>query len=354
MQRQPALDQLRALAMLAGVGFHAALAYSPLARPYFPTADGIGSAWVDAVIWWLHLWRMPLFFLISGVLTALLVRSRGLAGLWASRWRRIGLPLLLLAPPLLWTMQALTLHAAVQVAQPSPVLRWVREALAAGHAMPLPGPSHLWFLLYLLWFSLLLWVARLWVPPSWVRALRALPARRLLLALPLALAPLLAAVPAPHPAPESWLPQLWALALFGLFFAWGYVQPPQPARPGRWLVAGWLVYLPYLALLGQDGSAAWLLRALAGAAASVWCTAALFALGQRWLAQPRAWLMPWARASFWIYLVHLPLLLALQYAGLDLSAPWGLKWLAAVGLVLVLGRLSHRWLVQTTPLRRWV
>src|SRR3546814_2774664 len=52
------MDHLRALAMLAGVFFHAALAYSPVMNGFFPTADRQTSVWVDAVVWGLHLVRM--------------------------------------------------------------------------------------------------------------------------------------------------------------------------------------------------------------------------------------------------------------------------------------------------------
>ena len=60
------MDHLRALAMLAGVLFHAALAYSPLMSGVFPTADRQNSVWVDVVVWGLHLVRMPLFFFVAG------------------------------------------------------------------------------------------------------------------------------------------------------------------------------------------------------------------------------------------------------------------------------------------------
>lgn len=52
--------------MLAGVLFHAALAYSPLTSRVSPTADRQHSAWVDVVEWGPHLVRMPLFFLVAG------------------------------------------------------------------------------------------------------------------------------------------------------------------------------------------------------------------------------------------------------------------------------------------------
>src|SRR3546814_6330862 len=69
------MDHLRALAMLAGVFFHAALAYSPVMNGFFPTADRQTSVWVDAVVWGLHLVRMPLFFLVAGFFAAWVIRS---------------------------------------------------------------------------------------------------------------------------------------------------------------------------------------------------------------------------------------------------------------------------------------
>ena len=60
------LDNLRALAMFAGVLFHASLAYSPLMHPFWVTADRGQWVGVDIAVWFLHLFRMPLFFVIAG------------------------------------------------------------------------------------------------------------------------------------------------------------------------------------------------------------------------------------------------------------------------------------------------
>ena len=54
--RVHALDHLRALAMLAGVLFHAALAYSPLLHPWWPAADRQHSPVVDALVEWGAQW----------------------------------------------------------------------------------------------------------------------------------------------------------------------------------------------------------------------------------------------------------------------------------------------------------
>jgi glucan biosynthesis protein C len=121
------LDNLRAIAMLAGVLFHAALAYSPLAHPVFPTADRDNAAIVDWVIWFVHLFRMPLFFFLAGYFTAMQVERRGMAAMVGHRALRIGLPFVLFAPLIHVTMDWLTFHAVETSDHPSPLLAWSRS-----------------------------------------------------------------------------------------------------------------------------------------------------------------------------------------------------------------------------------
>jgi len=357
-QRLHALDNLRALAMLAGVLFHALLAHSPLARPYWPAADTGNAPLVDLLIWWLHLFRMPLFFLIAGYFAAQAVQRHGLAGMLRSRWRRIALPLLLLGPLLLGLMTLATGWALRHVEQPSPLLRWIRQVIADGIELPAPGIAHLWFLYYLLLFALLVWVARQLVPPAWSAALRRLGPIPLLLGLPPLLALPMLSVTAPHPAPESWLPQLWALAHYGLFFALGYLMQGSDllARCARWLPAFGLgsvvAYAIYLGLLGKPS---WHpLAALAGSGVALWTSLACLLLAQRWLDRAQGLLRYLTQAAYWTYLLHLPVLLALQYALLDVDWVWPLKLALALGLTLAVCLASYQLLVRHTPLRRYL
>ncbi len=357
-ERLHALDNLRALAMLAGLLFHALLAYSPLARPYWPAADTGNAQAVDLLIWWLHLFRMPLFFLIAGFFAAHSVQQRGLGGMLRSRWRRIALPLLLLGPPLLLLLREATDWALREVERPSPLLRWIREVLPKDQPLPVVGFSHLWFLYYLLLFSLLVWVARQLLPPAWSAALRRLGPGALLLGLPPLLALPMLSVPAPHPAPESWLPQLWAMGHYGLFFALGYLLRGSEllarCRPWLpWLLLGSaLAYVPYFGLLGQAG---WHpLVALAGACVALWMSLACLLLAQRWLDRAQGLLRYLTQSAYWTYLLHLPVLLALQYALLDVAWAWPLKFAFALVLTLAVCLLSYQLLVRHTPLRRFV
>lgn len=359
------LDNLRALAMLAGVLFHAALAYSPLLQPLFPTADRDNSVVVDVFAWWLHLFRMPLFFVIAGYFCARLIQQRGMAGMFRNRLLRIALPFLLCWPLLHLSLQALTLHAAANVVQPSPLLLLIRGLMQSDGGLPQmpPGTGHLWFLYYLMLFYVWVWVARSLELDGWAARIRALSPAWIVGVLPLLLVPALASVSAPHPAPESVLPQFWALGYYGPFFAFGYLMQGTPAlaerlhRPGPWLLAGGIVfYGVWLWMIERNAhspaaTASWPL-ALLEAYISVWMTAACLVFGRRLLDRPARLLRPLADAAYWTYIVHLPILFAIQYRLLDVDLPWLPKFVMAVVATLALSLLSHRLLVRTTGLAR--
>ncbi|MBL8723474.1 MAG: acyltransferase family protein [Planctomycetes bacterium] len=361
------LDHLRALAMLAGVLFHAALAYSPLMSGYFPTADRQNSPWVDAVVWGSHLVRMPLFFLITGFFAAWLLERRGAGGLFRQRMRRIALPLVVSWPLVHWALSASTVWAARSVENPSAVLALVRHFTELPDPPPAPLTlAHLWFLYYVLLFTVLHWAFRtLGLARYGERAVRG-GAAWVLLALPLSLAPALTTVSAPHPAPESPLPQFWAIAFYGAFYALGafvHGAPDWLARaralaPGLTVGCG-VLYSAFLWRLNAEPpgaahpSASWTV-ALLEAFLSVWLTVLCLLAGQRLLQRPSATLQYLARSSYWVYLLHLPILFALQYALMDFELAWPAKLGLAGAGTLALCLLSHHLLVARTPLRRFV
>lgn len=363
--RVHSMDNLRALAMLAGVVFHAALAYSPLMHPLWPAADAESSVVVDAVAWFLHMFRMPLFFAVAGYFAALLVARRGMAGLFRNRCARVLLPLALFAPPVLAGMGWLTGHAAATAAHPPPALAWIRAYIDQHGSMPpSPGWAHLWFLFYLMLFTVLVWVASTLDSGRIGRRLAALPASALVAGLPLLLTPALALVGAPWPAPDFFVPSLWALAFFGLYFGFGYqlflhgerLDRLRPFSP--FLLAGAVAAHAALFLSTdgftarqpsavQQGLNAWL-EACAGAWMTLWCLLA----AKRWLDTRNA-VMRWlADASYWVYLVHLPVLLAIQYRLLDVPMHWTAKFATSVAATFLLSFVSYQWLVRHTVVGR--
>ena len=361
------MDHLRALAMLAGVFFHAALAYSPLMHGFFPTADRDNSAWVDAVVWGLHLVRMPLFFLVAGFFAAWVIARRGGVALARQRLRRIALPFLVAWPMVWFSLSAAVGWALVNVQHPSPFLEMVREWVQMEDPPQVPpGTAHLWFLYYLLVLGVLHWVVRTLDFGHVGRWLLARPPAWLLLGLPLLLVPALASVSAPHPAPEGLLPQFWAIAFYGAFFALGTLVHGQPdwldraRRHAPWLAVGaGVLYVLFLWRLSVElpGAtqpiASWPVAALE-ACLSVWLTVLCLLAGQRLFNRPNAVLRYLAQSAYWTYLLHLPLLFALQFLLMDAELAWPLKFAAASFGTLGLCLLSYQLLVRHTPLRRFV
>jgi glucan biosynthesis protein C len=70
------MDNLRALAMLLGVVFHAALAYSPRLNESWFTSDQQNSILLEFSVYFLHLFRMPLFFFISGFFALMMIEKK--------------------------------------------------------------------------------------------------------------------------------------------------------------------------------------------------------------------------------------------------------------------------------------
>ena len=359
------MDNLRALAMLAGVVFHAALAYSPLMHPIWPLADEGRSIAVDAVAWFLHLFRMPLFFVVAGFFAALLVARRGMAGLFRNRAARVLLPLVLFLPLVLISMHWLTMQAVANVAHPSPALVWMRRWIEQHDSLPLlPGWAHLWFLFYLLLFTVLTWVASSLGLRSLGQRIAALPPLALILLFPIPLTLALAGTTAPWPAPEFVLPSLWAMAFFGLYFALGYQLFQRHEILDR--MRPWSMLLLVGAVLGYallfhstDGFALTrpktlqhamhaALEAYAGLWMTLWCLLA----GKRWLDKRNATMRWLADASYWTYLVHLPLLFAIQYRLLDVPLHWMAKFAIAVLATFALSFVSYRLVVRHTLMGR--
>ena len=91
-ERRSDLDALRASAMMLGIVYHGALSLA-LGFPWFvqdPSANGAMYVFQS----WVHGFRMPLFFIISGFFTAMLWKKRGAGALVSHRFRRVFLPCL--------------------------------------------------------------------------------------------------------------------------------------------------------------------------------------------------------------------------------------------------------------------
>ena len=87
-------DSLRAILMLLGIVLHVTLSYTP--HGFWPFKDPrVQSDSLGAILDWIHLFRMPLFFLLSGYFSAMLWSTIGIRNMIKHRLLRIVLPFLL-------------------------------------------------------------------------------------------------------------------------------------------------------------------------------------------------------------------------------------------------------------------
>ncbi|MDI7236557.1 acyltransferase family protein [Leptospira santarosai] len=140
------LDNLRSFALLIGLVFHVAIVYA--AEIKYPLRNEQRSEFFDVFGEWVHVFRMPLFFFLSGYFTEAIFRTKTLKEFLRMRIFRIFIPtvvgILLFAP-----MQSYVslLQTGTQISYFDFYFRIFLNANIR--------PSHLWFLYFLILFTIL-------------------------------------------------------------------------------------------------------------------------------------------------------------------------------------------------------
>lgn len=350
--REAGLDALRGILMLLGVLLHAACCFQGDATMAWPYRDVASSGVAIYVLLVVHVFRMPMFFIIAGYFAARTASHRGASGFLRSRWHRIGIPLLL---------GVLVIVPLVEIAFAWAITRAAGVPMVFATTWPPEGPAHLWFLEYLFVFSVI------------AAAVVALAERRAggrppitfdgvrfgtagwgrLVALGLGLGALLLPMATPGFAtPHGFVPELRLLVPYGYCFLLGWrlwsspeAQAEMRAMAGRRLVAGIvLLHVAALAALMYWGAVAerrgsglgiYVATQMFSGLAVAFLTAGAFGWVQRHLDVPRASTAAMADASYTIYVVHLPLVLVA--AAFLRPAPMGgtLKMLATTGVAFI-------------------
>lgn len=373
------LDALRAGALLLGLVLHASLAFFP--QQIWIVADdsrSVGAAWL---FFGIHLFRMTAFFLIAGLFADLMLARKGWLGFARDRLTRIAGPLAAFwFPVMAGIVTALVWNAHVSglivpgapPPPPPPTYDWTNFPL-----------THLWFLYVLTVFYAVLLLARMVLGRVDQGGAVGRAADRLMdlligpwtpavLAAPLALAFWLDpdwiaffAVPTPD---EGLVPDTAALVGFGLAFLVGMglnrrrdlldrIARWAPVFLGLAVGAGVIGYQlaggPRLAPMVEPTVA----KALAACviALAVFASAlAAVGLCLRFLSGHSPVRRYLADASYWVYILHLPLVMLTQVWVQAWSGPWWLK-LAGVSIgVLAVCLASYELLIRHSVMGRWL
>ncbi len=367
------MDAVRALAMLLGVFFHAGITYAAAFQGLWPVGDmNASSRAMEVFVWFSHLFRMSLFFLIAGFFANLLIERRGVGGFLRNRAIRIVLPFVIFWPVISVTMLLLIVWALTYIQELPPILQLVAEAVEQGGDPPSPTTGHLWFLYYLTYFSL---IAAVLAKFRWRWATRLadgfFSSTRHLLWTPFLLVPALYSTLVPVPAPESFVPQFFPFGYYGLFFLLGWHLFRRTAyidlvarRMAPLVAVSTIGYVVYFLRLPNEPISLEVLRAYADAPPveagwghlldagveaylSVYLTLVMLILGRRLLNSRNRVLRYISDASYWIYLVHLPLLFGIQglltRVDLHVWLKFAISSLAAIAIALVVYEVGIRY-----------
>ena len=401
--RYHGLDFLRAGMMLLGIVLHVSVSYivrvegaPPVPWPY---ADPDQTHAAFLLTGFIHLFRMPGFFLLAGFFAGLLIDKRGRRAFFGNRVMRILVPLLI-GWVVLWPLTMLAGMLGVGMNQLPEESRSLASAFVAAAGMD-PGVApgtprldliHLWFLHYLFLYCILA------LPIAWVLARPAGTVRTWLDHLLVDLGtghlrwirtPLLASLTflllvtsrdglgidtrtdlVPDPATfttyfffflvgwilyahrevlgaiesHAWTRTIAGVALLTLSMGFGVVQLALMTGPGGDIELGaahWPVFLAaFFASKLLQAFGFWLFMF------------GIMGLAERGFRHANPTVRYLVDASYWIYLAHLPLTILVPVLIRDVPLPGILKLILAVVLVTIPLLVTYHFMVRATFIGR--
>jgi len=368
------LDAVRAFALLLGIVFHASLSFLPIFIGW-AVMDISTSSRVTIFMMISHSFRMELFFLIAGFFSHMAFHRKGTAAFLKSRLSRIAGPFLigwLILYPLIiasWIMGGESMQGEVNILSG---LKLGFQTLGNAPTGWFTG-SHLWFLYYLLLVTAITLSVRFiltrnaklhyattnildrsvaWLSRSKVALI--------VLSVPTATCLWHMNHWGMDTPDRSLAPHFPVLAVYGGFFLLGWIlhrQKPLLAQfsklsVGRFVlcVAATFATIKFSEYQSDAGHPQYALIKGSFAftyAVMMWTLVTLtIGLFKRYLDKPSKIVRYVADASYWLYLIHLPIVIWLQIAFAELSLHWSIKLFSisaiTIGFSLVLYDLFVR------------
>lgn len=370
------LDAARAFALILGIVFHASLSFMPVFVGW-AVMDVSTGAVVPSFVLVSHSFRMELFFLIAGFFSHMTFHRQGAHYFIRSRLTRIALPFVvgwfILYPLVMasWVMGGTSMRGEVDILEG---LLIGFQSLGAPANGPLAG-THLWFLYYLILITGLTLVLRflLALLPGVHRELTrradfliAWLARSQIgmvaIAIPTAAFLLLMNSWTVDTPDRSIVPHIPVLVIYGSFFLVGWMFHRQKGLIDSFsaltqnrvilaaLAIGATLYLSrFQGDIGHPNRTLFRIGFSFSYALMMWSLVTIaIGLFQRFFNKPSTVIRYVADASYWLYLVHLPIVVFLQIAFAELNLHWSIKLFAISGITIGLSLLLYDLFVRST------
>jgi len=356
-ERRYDLDWLRVLGVLLLIPFHVALIFvlDPYTIMYI--RDVVNSRVLAEATGFVHMWHMPMLFMISGAATFFALGFRSAGEYIRERFLRLLVPLI---------FGILTFVPFTTYIQHSNILSLQEGYIGFArvdfeHLDGMNGaftPAHLWFILYLFVFSLV--GLPLFLALRSVKGKGAIKALGAMMKAPLSL--IVWGIPLTLAAATNLLGEMNPLYYFLIFF-YGFVLASdarfqQFIERLTWVALAYGVFAAMINVMAPIRSYAewtvqWMALGLIYQMGRWALTLAALGLGHRFLNHTNNLLRYASEAAMPFYLLHMTFSVVTGYFAIQLDAPVVVKYplivLVATGLTLVAYELVRRWNVT-----RWL
>lgn len=363
--RLHALDNIRAHMMLLGIVFHTAINYSiGQPNPDWPFRDEATDPLISGLVSLIHVFRMPVFFVVAGFFAALLIHRRSIGRLLQNRTLRIAVPFALFLLPITWLCG--NGFQAANAAMDGQAFTWLP-------LMQVPDWNlfHLWFLYFLMFFYVVLALlsglfkltstagGRLDTLNRWIWKKHA----------PLVFGALsgiclFVSGSAHVAAPLDFVPDLTLFFYYLVFFLGG--TSLYRADASVKVLSGKARYFGVLLIVSLIGFVLAEMLVLDPAELEnkqysllgglfqgtfVWCLSLLIVCAYlKFASQESRWGRYMTDASYWVYLVHLPMTIWFPMLMADWPMGAWSKFMLCLGATTVIAVVSYHFLVRSTAL----
>ncbi len=352
------MDSLRAVMMVLGVVLHAGQVFDPAAIWLMTNPEA--SDFYTHLTAFIHRFRMPVFFMVSGFFTLFVLLPKGPKYFALSKLERIGVPILTVALSLNMLQSVFLDHWNGRPFS-------IRDFLLAGWV------GHLWFLINLLIYFMLIFL----ISPVFIKyhssikkaldtASGHIPALIILLLLPLTKIAILASNKVGFPLYWSFgeIISILDLVDYFIYFLFGIAMYLSPVLADKihsmnLVVLAFLIAILYgvlgsSLLAGQDGLPfvilTWYVDVL-----QVW-TMSLFVYlcFYKFFSGPSTFLRLISESSYTVYLVHHSLIIFLGAALVHVSLNVHIKFLLLFLVVYAISYVFHRYVVARSNLASYL
>jgi fucose 4-O-acetylase-like acetyltransferase len=329
--------------MLLGIVLHSAI----FTITYSPTSSQIGEDWLYLTYDFIHTFRMPAFFFISGFFSALIFMKYSAGGLIGNRAKRVLLPLIIF-----WPIVTLAFQLVFSLAAGSSVVPAEQNFVEF---------YHLWFLSYLVYINLIAVVLVKVLPWLFTKQIKVLNYKLGQIALYLSATFLLALIPntlEPNgtlKTASAVTPDNSMIGFYLIIFLLGWF-----GFQNQLLITNFRKYWYLFLTVGVIGYFAHLATSeqldfdyrVIYYGASLNLSFAILGLIQIFITKPNLIVSYFSQGSYWIYIIHLPIVLLILTLLDGFNFPMVMRFVIVLIFTILLTVASYQFLVRHKAIGR--